>query len=644
MRVRWILMLIVGMMLAGCSFGSDKKEPTPVQTPLAWATTRPTIVITATLLPSVTPAPTLTPIPTETTQPIATTQRSRLRSRCCRRPTSTPFSLPSKTPLPTLTPEEAVVQPPTFTPEQIVVQPPTITPLVPTTGAVIVITATFAPTLTPVLQPVVTVAPTIDSGGNYGPPPTFTPAIAPVTQIAYAPPSALVCATCDQLRLRDVPGSGGNVSAYLAANAPLTIIGRTGDNVWVQVVTGDGLSGWVAAQFLVINIDLNVVSVTGSAVDAPTAVGGSLVTVDVVTGVSSHARQIFLDGLAKGNLAHVFTRVGDSITASPNFLTQIGSGNYSLGGYNYLGAAIGFFAGPNGRGLNPFAATSIAARNGWGTTSVLDPANSDPGLCRYGETPLECEYRIVRPSVAIIMFGTNDSGGLPTETFRANLGAIVQKSINMGVIPVLSTIPPKHYDARTDARVDEFNAVIVATARSYDIPLINYWQAMRTTSGEGLASDGVHPSIPPDGITTIFDSTHLNYGYTVRNLTTLQALYLLWQYVLYDADTVAIPAATLPPGSNTGTTGGAAYECAGALPPQLTVGGMGRVTPGLPNKVRSEPASGAGQIGAIPGEGVFNVIGGPRCADGYTWWQVDYNGLMGWTAQGDGAEYWVEPY
>jgi uncharacterized protein YraI len=426
----------------------------------------------------------------------------------------------------------------------------------------------------------------------------------------------------------------------LDAGTPLTIIGRTADNTWVQVVLDDGRNGWVAAQYLDITIDLNVISVTGSAQDAPTAVA-SLGGIDVVSGVTSHARQIFLDGRAKGNLAHVFTRVGDSITASPNFLTPIGNGSYSLGQYGYLAGAISFFSGPNARGANPYLAASVAARNGWSTESVLSPANADPNVCKPGETPLACEYRLVRPSVALIMFGTNDSGGMPIETFRANLQTIVQISINMGVIPVLSTIPSKHYNPATDERVTDFNLVIVATAQAYDIPLWNYWKAMSVLPGEGLASDGVHPSLAWDGLNTVFDPDHLKYGFPVRNLTALQVLYTLWQQVLYDGDQA--PAATAPP-SSVQPGSPSEISCQGAPPPNLTVGGQGRVTPGLPNKMRSQPSTAAAQVGSIPGEGVFSVIGGPVCADGYMWWQISYNGLTGWTANGSGSEYWVEPY
>lgn len=481
-------------------------------------------------------------------------------------------------------------------------------------------------------------------------PPTFTAAVQPSqtpVPTLYAP-SAQVCATCGSLRLRGTPGTAGNVLGYLDANTQVTVIGRTEDIVWAQVRLADGGTGWVASQYLTITFDMSLVSVTGTAEDSawPTSVpvvvpGG----IDVVSGVTSHSRLIFLDGRAKGNSAHTFTRVGDSITASSYFLTQIGTSSYRLGDYTYLQGAINFFSGPNGRGANPFAAASLAARNGWSTESVLSPGLADSNVCRPGETPLECEFRLVRPSVALIMFGTNDSGGMPSGTFSANMSRIVQISIDMGVIPVLSTIPPKHYNPATDGRVAEFNQIIIATARAYDVPLWNYWQAMSQLPREGLDADGVHPSIPPSGSSVIFDSTHLQYGYTMRNLTALQVLYLLWQQVLYDGDN-AVPA-TLPPGQTQPTSvpgGGTVTSCPGSLPPLLTVGGQGRVTPGLPNKVRAAPSMASAQVGSIPGEGVFSVISGPQCADGFMWWQVSYQGLTGWTTNGDATEYWVEPY
>lgn len=86
------------------------------------------------------------------------------------------------------------------------------------------------------------------------------------------------------------------------------------------------------------------------------------------------------------------------------------------------------------------------------------------------------------------------------------------------------------------------------------------------------------------------------------------------------------------------------------LTPRLTIGQQARVTPGLPNVVRTAPgtqATGADSvvIGEIPGDGVFSVMNGPQCgSDGRFWWLVDYNGLVGWTAEGEGNTYWLEPY
>jgi hypothetical protein len=87
-----------------------------------------------------------------------------------------------------------------------------------------------------------------------------------------------------------------------------------------------------------------------------------------------------------------------------------------------------------------------------------------------------------------------------------------------------------------------------------------------------------------------------------------------------------------------------------ALPTRLSVYGWGQVTPGSPNVLRSAPgtqATGSNSvvIGSIPGGAVFSVQGGPSCGtDGRWWWYVSYNGQLGWTAEGEGTTYWVQPY
>jgi uncharacterized protein YraI len=83
--------------------------------------------------------------------------------------------------------------------------------------------------------------------------------------------SGQVCATCGNLRLRAEPGTAGDVLTYLDANTPLTIVGRTADSAWVQVVTSDGQTGWLAVQYVNVTGELDPVPVSGAALNLPTA-------------------------------------------------------------------------------------------------------------------------------------------------------------------------------------------------------------------------------------------------------------------------------------------------------------------------------------------------------------------------------------
>jgi hypothetical protein len=83
--------------------------------------------------------------------------------------------------------------------------------------------------------------------------------------------------------------------------------------------------------------------------------------------------------------------------------------------------------------------------------------------------------------------------------------------------------------------------------------------------------------------------------------------------------------------------------CGNGLPSRLRAGTNARVTPGDPNNIRALPNS-TTVYGQIPGGATFSVIGGPQCGvAGRTWWQVNYNGVTGWTAEGDPGVYWLEP-
>ena len=510
----------------------------------------------------------------------------------------------------------------------------------PAETATIATTATITPTNGP--TQVIKATPSLLPASVTPIPPTVSP-------VPTAVLTAKVCATCQYLRVRETPGTTGRIITQLATNTPITLIGRTVDGTWLLVVTPDGRTGWGVADFITPNGDINTLSIVNvSVADLPTTTASppppsfepAPSTGDVVTGITSNSRKIFLSGQAKGNLPGVFTRIGDSLTASPAFLNPL-LGPHDLGSYGYLSAALSFFSGPNARGANPFQAASLAERNNWTTRDILSPDNVPSEICQAGETTVSCEYRLVRPSVALILIGTNDAAReVSPDEFSANLQRIVHTSIDMGVIPVLSTLPPKHLDDWNTGRVNEFNGIIAGIARINDVPLVNLWLALQTVPNNGIHPDGVHLNSPPDGLNANFDASHLAYGYPMRNLTSLQVLDALRRQVLYGGGNVALPSGNQSSGSNSAP---AARPCDGAPLPRLVVGGKAVVTPGLPNKLRAGPHKIDTVIGAIPSGGIANVIGGPVCGDGLRWWQVTYKGLNGWTADGTGAEYWLLP-
>ena len=252
----------------------------------------------------------------------------------------------------------------------------------------------------------------------------------------------------------------------------------------------------------------------------------------LISGITDHSHQIFLVGQSLGNRANVFSKIGDSMTANDVFLTPVGWGEYDLHQFTSLAPVITYFSQANARTANSFANTSLAAKVGWAASRVIDPgAVFEPAVCNPNENPLECEYRVVKPSIALIMVGTNDVRYTPPAQYEAELRLIIQTSIDRGVIPVVSTIPPVHHDWAV-GRVEVINGIIVSLAREYDIPLWDYWSALQGLPDDGLSSDGLHPSVYV-GHAADFSQDYLQAGYTVRNLLALQALDAVWKAALH---------------------------------------------------------------------------------------------------------------
>lgn len=113
-----------------------------------------------------------------------------------------------------------------------------------------------------------------------------------------------------------------------------------------------------------------------------------------------------------------------------------------------------------------------------------------------------------------------------------------------------------------------------------------------------------------------------------------------------DPNPTSRPAPTLTPFPTIPGTNG--DVCPGSpTPGRLAIGMQGVVTPGgVANRIRENPSKKDGAvIGYMPPDSQFIVVDGPICDpdDQIRWWKVNFNGLLGWTAEGEKDEYYLAP-
>ncbi|MFN3310006.1 MAG: hypothetical protein ACK44E_12440, partial [Anaerolineales bacterium] len=137
----------------------------------------------------------------------------------------------------------------------------------------------------------------------------------------------------------------------------------------------------------------------------------------IVPTLPERVKEIYLLGLEKGNHPNAFSKVGDCGSTPSWFLGDFDRGPrfYNLGEYTYLQTVIDYYRGS-------FERTSLAALAGYNTSSVLTPLWSNKEFCENDEAPLACEYRLHRPSIALITLGANDVYHI--DSFEAQLRKI----------------------------------------------------------------------------------------------------------------------------------------------------------------------------------------------------------------------------
>jgi hypothetical protein len=238
-----------------------------------------------------------------------------------------------------------------------------------------------------------------------------------------------------------------------------------------------------------------------------------LYSVPIIPELSAAMLDVYEQGRTRGNDRRTITKMGDSNSANPYYLSPIAGGQYALGAYDMLETVIETFA-PS------LAEDSIAARVGLNAFSIFDPIWS-PTRCNVNEGPLACELRLKRPVIAVIMFGPNDIRALNSEQYTDQMTRIVEDTLAAGVIPLLSTFssdPPED----TWSQAVRFNNILLDIAGTHEVPVVNLWSAARALPNYGIGEDKVHLTLAGASIT--FEGQETRFGVTMQNLIVLTAL------------------------------------------------------------------------------------------------------------------------
>jgi hypothetical protein len=315
-----------------------------------------------------------------------------------------------------------------------------------------------------------------------------------------------ILVTSAYVRSAPDPASDRVFSVFAGESYP--VVERSHDGRWVRVSNWRSALGWLPSEY-------GLWRPSGAASDEELATARAArarsvprVPPEVISSFSDEARAIYERGIALGNNPNVFAKVGDCNSENGRFLVMFEvPGTYTLGErYAFLQETIDYYAGSWER-------TSVAAQSGFSPASVMDPVFADPEQCNADEGPLLCEYRLIRPSVAIIALGTHYA---PTMAqYEADMRVVIEESIHLGVVPILAT---KADDVEGGDRI---NPIIRALAAEYEVPLWDFWLAAQPLPNAGLASTRIHPSYAPP----VFDDPWvMQKGWPWRNLTALLAL------------------------------------------------------------------------------------------------------------------------
>ncbi len=160
---------------------------------------------------------------------------------------------------------------------------------------------------------------------------------------------------------------------------------------------------------------------------------------------------------------------------------------------------------------------------------------------RWARENIDAWLEKLNPEAAVVMFGTNDLGELERDEYEAKTRQVIERCLNNGTVPLLTTIPPRSGMA---GKASDFAETVRGIAKDLKVPLIDYHAELlrrRPSDWDGslpqfreaveaggseyeapapISADGVHPS-NPRAHQDYSEESLSNNGFALRNYVTL---------------------------------------------------------------------------------------------------------------------------
>ena len=259
-------------------------------------------------------------------------------------------------------------------------------------------------------------------------------------------------------------------------------------------------------------------------------------------GMKASLQEIAADGAALGRTEGRMGQIGDSITESSAYFRNAILNNVisNQTGHNYdsirswLAYSGDQPADPNSFYRDHGKGVAYANKSGWKLPNAVAAGHPNAAVdIGDGVTPGDFAW-------AILMFGTNDidPGSWNVTTWKESYRAFVQDFIDLGVIPMLSTIPPEVAHLG-DGRVEIANDAILDLADEMDVPWIDYYGLILHHQpvnwvGTLISADGTHPTAATGGQGFLQTAQISTDGYALRTKLSFDAAEKLRAIVFND--------------------------------------------------------------------------------------------------------------